>query len=56
LLVENINPKNLELLAMVVGTVHFVVATIAFLDDDDKEAKGERERQRGKKKKKKKGG
>jgi hypothetical protein len=29
---------------MVATTMPFVVATIAFLDDDDIEAKGERER------------
>jgi len=59
LLVENINPKSLELFAMVAATVLFVVATIAFLDDDDIDAKGERKRQRQKmerKKRKRKGG
>jgi hypothetical protein len=44
LLVENTNPKSLELLAMVTTTMLFVVATIAFLDDHDIKAKGERER------------
>jgi hypothetical protein len=44
---------------MVVAMVLFVVATIAFLDDDDIEAKGEREKQREtkqRKKRKRKGG
>ncbi len=53
LLVENTNPKSLELLAMVAATVLFLVATIAFLDDDDIEAKGEKKN--GKEEKEKKG-
>ncbi len=57
LLVENTNPKSLELLAIVATRVLSIVATIAFLDDDDIEAMGERntKRKKGKEEKEKKG-
>jgi hypothetical protein len=48
LLVENTNPKSLEFLAIVATRVLSIVATIAFLDDDDIEAMGERNTKRKK--------